>query len=239
MNQLNFDPAMGCPLCGGEMKYDRSKREYQCLYCRRAFPVAQQRVQKEEEGEGKRSGEDPLSLLDPAFFEVEFKWDDLNEDSQKSVEKFCDYMQQFRTSGEIMEKIQKEYSWDEDLAMPGLHEEILNKVRGNVDPQLEPGEKILLFIDDDVFFKGRTGFIITNKRTFTSAKKWKTNVWHKQISIIEKSELNWRLNKSIDAAITTIGADEDLQGACAALVCTLVFEEDPEHDPIRLVSDDF
>ncbi len=236
MSQVDFDPAVGCPLCGGEVRYNKSRGEYQCTYCRRRFSVGEEEPQEDGENKSqKKDGKDPLSSLDPNLFEVELVYNELKDDCRQAVDHFCKYTNRFRTSEEMIAQIKKEYSWDEDISMPGLREEKMSKVKSIVGTQLQPGEEIILYVDDGVFIKGKAGFLITNYRTFFSNKRWKAVSWHKEIFIIEVSGAFWELNTMIDTSLDSIGASNELQGACAALICKMCFEQDPEHDPIRLI----
>ena len=244
MSQLQFDPTVGCPLCGGEVRYNKKERGYQCQYCRRVFPAMMQSEAdahediSEDKSGNKKSDKDPFSTLNPAFFEVNVKYNELKPRTRESVEHFCRYNNRYNTAAQMHEQIKKEYSWDKDMAMPGHNEELLAKVRPLIEPQLQPGEEILLYVDDGLLFRGKSGFLITNLRTFFHHKKWKTFTFHKDISSIEISEVFWELNTVVDTALSTVGASHEFQGACAALVCALCFEQDPEHDPIRLLPND-
>ncbi len=227
MGNTEINPEKGCPNCGGQLEYDRQKKLYRCLYCRSQFPVF-------EQDQTSRHNEE---LLDPERFKIDVSLDlaKLKPEAMQTVQQISFCTDQLRTPEKILEYIYEEYLYDEDLAAPGIQEDLLAKIEGPVGSQLEPGEEIKLFIDDGIFFRGKSGYVLTDRRIFFCEKKWKTFVKYEDVKTIGVDGTCWYLNRTHANQISEIGAGNDLQGAVLALISAYTFEKDPEHTPIRVM----
>lgn len=53
---------------------------------------------------------------------------------------------------------------DEDVASEGINQKRIDKIMPKITELIEPGEHIIVYGDDGVFFRGKEFFVITDKR---------------------------------------------------------------------------
>ena len=103
-----------------------------------------------------------------------------------------------------------------------------------------PGERIICYNDDGIFVHGKTGVVITNKRTFFIEKKAFKQIAHTAVPYIlfgySVGLPEIKLGEPYANNIGTFTSHFDLMGTAAALICMLAFEEKPDRPKIRLTS---
>ena len=124
-----------------------------------------------------------------------------------------EFLKKYGTSDEILKYILEDLSSDPDFATAHIHEKLWRKLGDSIKRQLEPGEEVLYYVDDAIIMHGKSGYAITNRRTFFSDNKWETYVYHSRISQLRISVgdlVHVYLNKNTDVRLTPLGANNYL-----------------------------
>ena len=128
----------------------------------------------------------------------------------------------------------------DEISAPGIREDKMRGIRSRIAGYLQPDERVILYDDNGLFIHGKTGTVITDKRTLLVEKKKVTNIPHSGIPylLFEYSVglPGVKLGEQYANSIGIFNSHFDLQGTAAALICALSFGDDPERPKIRLLS---
>ena len=98
----------------------------------------------------------------------------------------------------------------------------------------------LIVNDDGIFAHGKTGVVITNKRTFFVEKKSFKEIQHTAVPYLlfgySVGLPEIKLGEQYANNIGIFNSHFELMGVAAALICTLAFEQKPDRPKIRLTS---
>ncbi len=218
-----------CPNCSGKLEMAPSRRKMICPYCGSEFSI------DNEPDTSKES-----SLINKDWFIYEWDYDKLisNPKCAKSIASFIRCLNEYDTP-EDLEAYIRTYMIPncDDVSAPGIHEEKMSEVRQRINTA--PDEHIVLYYDDGIFLRGKTGFILTNKRALFVEKK---NI--KEMAFINIPFIlieysfglpQYRLGDKYMNNVPAMGTNYELQGTAAAYICHCCFREDPNRPKIRLI----
>ena len=217
-----------CPNCSAKMVLSGNKRKWICEYCGTELLIDAKDISSEDFPYEER---------------FEFLWDlSKFEDREHSMEslthmKYC--LNNMENSEEVERHIRSSLINDEDVAAMGINQQRIDNVMPRIAPVLETGERILVYGDNGIFARGKDCFLVTDKKSIFVKKKNIRTVCHHEIDSIrfngDTSYPGWWLNNNMDTNITPVGNKFKLQGAVAAMICMLAWEDNPEYKRIKLM----
>ncbi len=221
-----------CPNCSGKLALAKNRKRLVCSYCGSEFPL-------DETTKSEISGQ-PVNM-DWFIYDWDFESLMANDACKTVVQSFIRTLNEFETSSRIESYIREYLMGFDDVSANGIREEKMKDVARRLTPDLLPGERIVLYYDDGVFVHGKTGILITNKRTFFVERKTFRDVKHVTIPYIDIScSMGYPIVRLGDKYTNDIGGGSgfishfDLEGAVTALICAFAFEERPDRPKIRL-----
>ena len=128
----------------------------------------------------------------------------------------------------------------DEISAPGIREDKMSNIARRVAGNMSPDEKIICYNDDGIFVRGKTGVVVTTKRTFFVEKKNLKEIMHTAVPYmlfgysVGLPEI--KLGEPYANNISTFNSHLDLMGTVAALIATLAFEQRPDRPKIRLTS---
>ena len=234
-----------CPKCGGEIEPGAPGAKYvQCPYCRTKYINPEyampDNMDDDSWDESKPKG---FPYFDPEVFKEEWDRQEAknNKDAYKVIKEMSACLKKYTTSSEVMDYIIKSQSMDPDFATEDINKKLYKKLGNHVKDQLNPGEKILFFVDDGILFHGKSGYVITDQRTFFADNKWQVFVRHDsiyKISIELDTYVHAYLNEIKSTWFTLIGASNTLLGSTLALILRFALEQRDNTDKIILTGTD-
>ena len=221
-----------CPNCSGKLELAKNRKRLVCSYCGCEFAL-------DEATKTEISGQ-PVNM---DWFIYEWDYESIKELSACNtvVQAFIRTLNDYETSSGI-EAYMREYLMGfEDVSANGIHEDNMNGIVKRISPEFLPGERVVFYYDDGVFAHGKTGVVITDKRTYFVERKNVTSVAHVTIPFINISlSLGYPCVHLGDKHRNDIGgycgyaSHFDLLGAAMALICAFAFEQRPDRPKIRL-----
>ncbi|MCR4688482.1 MAG: transposase [Saccharofermentans sp.] len=220
-----------CPNCSGRLELAPNRRRMVCPFCGGEFAL--------EDADRK---EDPNCPIYKDWFIYEWNYKLLRKEPKykEFVQPFVRTLNEYDSSDAI-EKYMRDYLMNfDELSAPGIREDKMQGVVNRLKGTLAPDERIILYHDDGIFVRGKTGVVLTNKRTFFVTKKAFKDVPHVSIPYllfgysIGMPEI--KLGEQYDYNISTFTSHYELMGTVAALICTYSFEQRPDRPKIRLTS---
>ncbi len=222
-----------CPNCSGKLALAKNRKRLVCSYCGSEFPL--------DEATKNEIGDQPVNM-DWFIYDWDFENIKANDSCKTVAQSFIRCLNDFETSSGIEAYIREYLMGFEDVSANGIREENMIDVVRRLMPSFLPGERVVLFYDDGVLIHGKTGIVITNKRTFFVERKAFRDVKHVSIPYIEISySLGFPRVRLGDKYTNDIGGGSgfishfELEGAVMALICAFAFEERPDRPKIRLV----
>ena len=219
-----------CPNCNGKLEL-ASNRRMVCKYCGSEFTVDETTRQEIED--------QPISK---DWFIYEWDYQKLmdNPKCKISVSSFMRALNDYDSASQI-EQYMRDYLMNfDEISAPGIRENNMSGIAKRLSGSMMPDERIICYNDDGIFVRGKTGVVITNKRTFFVEKKTFKEIMHFAVPYLRFGysvglpEL--KLGEQYSNNISSFNSHFDLQGTVAALVCALGFEQRPERPKIRLIS---
>ncbi|PWJ69761.1 hypothetical protein B0O40_2134 [Ruminococcaceae bacterium R-25] len=221
-----------CPNCSGKLALAKNRKRLVCSYCGSEFPL-------DEITKSEISGQ-PVNM-DWFIYDWDFESLMANDACKTVVQSFIRTLNEFETSSKIESYIREYLMGFDDVSANGIREENMRDVVRRLMPNFLPGERVILFYDDGVFVHGKTGILITNKRTFFVERKTFRDVKHVTIPYIDIScSMGYPIVRLGDKYKNDVGGGSgfishfDLEGAVTALICAFAFEERPDRPKIKL-----
>jgi LEA14-like dessication related protein len=156
------------------------------------------------------------------------------------VSSFIRAINDFGSASKIEEYMKNYLMKYDEISAPGIREDKMRGIRSRIAGYLQPDERVILYDDNGLFIHGKTGTVITDKRTLLVEKKKVTNIHHSGIPyLLFEFSLGLpgvKLGEQYANSIGIFNSHFDLQGTAAALICALSFGDDPERPKIRLLS---
>ena len=221
-----------CPNCSGKLALAKNRKRLVCSYCGSEFPL-------DETTKSEISGQ-PVNM-DWFIYDWDFERIKENDACKTVAQSFIRTLNEFETSSKIESYIREYLMGFDDVSANGIREENMRDVVRRLAPNFLPDERVILFYDDGVLIHGKTGIVITNKRTFFVERKAFRDVKHVTIPYINIScSMGYPIVRLGDKYKNDIGGGSgfishfDLEGAVTALICAFAFEERPDRPKIRL-----
>ena len=220
-----------CPNCSGKLELSESRTRLVCPFCGSEFTL--------DETTKKEVGDNPIFK---DWFIYEWDYQKLTENPKYNVGvlAFVRALNEYKTSSES-EQYMRDYLMNfSEISAPGIRENQLGDISRRLAGSMVPGERIICYNDDGIFVHGKTGVVITNKRTFFVEKKAFKQIAHTAVPYIlfgySVGLPEIKLGEPYANNIGTFTSHFDLMGTAAALICMLAFEEKPYRPKIRLTS---
>jgi hypothetical protein len=216
-----------CPICGGEMKLEVATRSWVCPFCDSHF-------------DAEIKDEDINRTLDGSMFD--FLWDtgELERDRVKeSLDSFRYCINQLSTSKKVIDYIRTSLISDSDVATEDINSYRIDKIRPKISGELDGGESIIVYGDQAIFVRGKEFYVITDKRSiFVNGKRIET-IKHSDVNAMRLNPNGgyprWEVNNRSFCYLSGIGTKYKLQGAVAAAICLLRFEQGDRGERIKLM----
>ena len=222
-----------CPNCSGKLTIAKNRTCLVCSYCGCEFEL--------DEKTKKELKKQPINM-DWFIYDWDYKKIKANDVCKTVVEAFIRTLNEYETSSKIEAYIREYLLGFDDVSANGIREDNMKGIVKRISPEFMPGERVIFFYDDGVFIHGKTGVVITDKRTYFVELMNVTSVEHATIPFIDISfssgypyvHLGDKHGKEI-GGYSGYNSHFDLVGAAMALICAFAFEQRPDRPKIRLV----
>lgn len=220
-----------CPNCSGKLVLSTSKKKLTCPFCGSEFAVDNETSSTIVEGFAEKD-----------WFIYEWDYQKIKNIPQlyTSVSSFLRALNEFGSASKIEEYMRNYMMKYNEVSAPGLNEDKMRGIRSRIAGTIDPDERIIIYDDDGLFTHGKTGTVITDKRTLLIEKRKITNIPHTGIPylLFEYSVglPGVKLGEKHANNIGIFNSHFDLQGTAAALICALSFEKEPNRPKIRLIT---
>ncbi|MBR3247226.1 MAG: hypothetical protein IKG03_02385 [Clostridiales bacterium] len=220
-----------CPNCNGKLELAPSRKRMICPYCGSEFTLDD--TTKEE------IGDNPIHK---DWFIYEWDYQKLTENPKYSVPvtAFVRTLNEFDSSDKIEQYMRDFLFKFDEISAPGIREKNYADIAKRLSGSMTPGEHIICYNDDGIFVRGKTGVVITNKRTIFVDKKSFKDIMHSSVPYLlfgySVGLPEIKLGEQYANNIGIFNSHFDLMGTAAALICTLAFEQNPDRPKIRLTS---
>ena len=220
-----------CPNCSGKLELSTSKTKMTCPFCGSEFTVDEST---------KATIADGFAEKDWFIYEWDYNKIKANSQLYTCVSSFIRAINDFGSASKIEEYMKNYLMKYDEISAPGIREDKMRGIRARIAGYLQPDERVILYDDNGLFIHGKTGTVITDKRTLLVEKKNVTNIPHSGIPylLFEYSVglPGVKLGEQYANSIGIFNSHFDLQGTAAALICALSFGDNPERPKIRLLS---
>ena len=220
-----------CPNCNGKLELAPSRKRMICPYCGSEFTLDD--TTKEE------IGDNPIHK---DWFIYEWDYQKLTENPKYSVPvtAFVRTLNEFDSSDKIEQYMRDFLFKFDEISAPGIREKNYADIAKRLSGSMTPGEHIICYNDDGIFVRGKTGVVITNKRTIFVDKKSFKDIMQSSVPYLlfgySVGLPEIKLGEQYANNIGIFNSHFDLMGTAAALICTLAFEQNPDRPKIRLTS---
>ena len=220
-----------CPNCNGKLELASNRKRLVCAFCGSEFTLDD--TTKEE------IGNNPISK---DWFIYEWDYQKLTENPKYSVpvSAFVRTLNEYDSAAKIELYIRDYHMSFDEISAPGIRDKNMTYISKRLSGSMAPDERIILYNDDGIFVRGKTGVVITNKRTLFVEKKNFKEIMHVNIPYllfgysVGLPEL--KLGEQYANNIGIFNSHFELMGIAAALICMLGFEQKPDRPKIRLTS---
>ena len=226
MEQLNK-----CPNCSGKLELSANRTRLVCPFCGSEFKL--------DETTKQEVGDNPI-YKDWFVYEWDYKKLTENPKCNEAVSAFVRTLNEYDSSEKIITYMRDYLMNFDEISAPGIREDKMRDIARRVAGNMSPDEKIICYNDDGIFVRGKTGVVVTTKRTFFVEKKNFKEIMHTTVPYmlfgysIGLPEL--KLGEPYANNISSFNSHFDLMGTVGALIATLAFEQRPDRPKIRLTS---
>ena len=220
-----------CPNCSGKLELSSNRTRLVCSYCGSEFSL--------DETTKQEVGDNPIHK-DWFIYDWEYQKLIDNPKYSEGVNAFVRTLNEY-DSADAIEQYMRDYlmTFDE-ISAPGIRENNHKDIAKRLSSVLTPDERIILYNDDGIFVRGKTGRVITNKRTFFVEKKSFKDIMHTAVPYIffgySVGLPEIKLGEQYANNLGIFNSHYELMGTAAALICALSFEQKPDRPKIRLTS---
>lgn len=220
-----------CPNCSGKLELSSNRTRLVCSYCGSEFSL--------DETTKQEVCDNPIHK-DWFIYDWEYQKLIDNPKYSEGVNAFVRTLNEY-DSADAIEQYMRDYlmTFDE-ISAPGIRENNHKDIAKRLSSVLTPDERIILYNDDGIFVRGKTGRVITNKRTFFVEKKSFKDIMHTAVPYIffgySVGLPEIKLGEQYANNLGIFNSHFELMGTAAALICALSFEQKPDRPKIRLTS---
>lgn len=218
-----------CPNCNGKLEVVHSSKRLVCSFCGSEFALDEQ-TQKD-------IGDHPVSK---DWFIYEWDYEKLSTSPKTNVviSSFVRGLNEY-DSASALENYMRDYLMGfDEITANGIREDKMKGIVDRLSGSFQQGERVILYNDDGIFVHGKTGVVVTDKRTFFVEKKSFKDILHTAVPYINFGYSvglpDVKLGEKYSNNIGTFNSHYDLQGTVAALICMLAFENRADRPKIRL-----
>ena len=161
-----------CPNCSGKLELSTSKTKMTCPFCGSEFTVDEATKATISEGFAEKD-----------WFIYDWDYGKIKANSQlyTCVSSFIRAINDFGSASKIEEYMKNYLMKYDEISAPGIREDKMRGIRARIAGYLQPDERVILYDDNGLFIHGKTGTVITDKRTLLVEKKKVTNIPHSGI----------------------------------------------------------
>ncbi len=220
-----------CPNCSGKMEPSYDRNVMVCPYCGSEFTMHES---------VKKAMENAPVNKDWFVYEWDYKMLTGNAKMNPTVTSFVRTLNDYETSAQVIDYMRTYLMGYGEISAPGLREEKMRGILPRISSRLDPDEKVILYDDNGLFVHGKTGTVITTKRTFLIEKKTVKEIMHVAVPYLffeySLGLPGIKLGEQYANSIGIFNSHFDLQGTAAALICFLSFEINRSRPKIKLTS---
>ena len=220
-----------CPNCSGKLELAANRRRMVCTYCGSEFTL--------DDTTRQEVADTPIYK---DWFIYDWNYDLLKDDPKYNVfvAPFVRTLNEYDSSDKIVQYMRDYLMNFEELSAPGIRENKMRDIEKRLSGTFSPDEHIILYNDDGIFVHGKTGVVLTNKRTFFVEKKSYKEISHVTVPYIlfgySVGLPEIKLGEQYAHNISTFNSHYELMGTVAALICVYAFEQRPDRPKIKLTS---
>ena len=218
-----------CPNCNGKLELSASRKRLVCSYCGSEFSL--------DDETKKEIGDNPINK---DWFIYEWNYDKLinNSKCNTHVASFVRALNEYETASRIEEYMRGYLMNFDEISANGIRENNFKDIERRISSVFLPGERIILYNDDGIFSRGKSGVVVTDKRTFFVEKKRFKEIMHVNVPYLlfgySVGLPEIKLGEQYANNLGSFNSHYELTGVVAALVCALAFEQRPDRPKIRL-----
>ena len=220
-----------CPNCSGKLEPSYDRKIMVCPFCGSEFTMHET---------VKKALENAPVNKDWFIYEWDYKTLTDNAKMSPTVTSFVRTLNDYETSAQVIEYMRNYLMSYSEISAPGIREEKMRGILPRISSRLDPDEKIILYDDNGLFVHGKTGTVITTKRTFLIEKKTVKEIMHTAVPYLffeySLGLPGVKLGEQYANSIGIFNSHFDLQGTAAARICFLSFEFNRSRPKIRLTS---
>ena len=218
-----------CPNCNGKLEVIHSSKRLVCSFCGSEFALDEQ-TQKD-------IGDHPISK-DWFIYEWDYKKLSESPKTKPVISSFVRGLNEY-DSASALENYMRDYLMGfDEISANSIREDKMKGIVDRLSGSFQQGERVILYNDDGIFVHGKTGVVVTDKRTFFVEKKSFKDILHTAVPYINFGYSvglpDVKLGEKYSNNIGTFNSHYDLQGTVAALICMLAFENRADRPKIRL-----
>ena len=161
-----------------------------------------------------------------------------NPDCNTVITAFVRGLNEYETSTKLETYIRDYLMNFDEASAEGIREDKMRGIVQRFAGSFLPGERVIIYNDDGIFVRGKTGTLVTTRRTFFVEKKTHKEIMHTAIPYINFGYSvglpDVKLGEKYANNIGTFNSHFDLMGSMAALIVKLAFEQKPDRQKIRL-----
>ena len=218
-----------CPNCSGRLVLAANRKRLICSYCGSEFPL--------DETTKQEIGDQPVNN---DWFIYDWNYEKLmvNPACKAVVTSFVRSLNEYETSKDL-EKYIRDYLMNfKEVSAIGIREDKMQGIERRFAGSFLPDERIIIFNDNGIFVHGKTGTLVTTKRTFFIEARAHKEIMHTAIPYINFGFSvgipDVKLGELYAHNIGSFNSHYDLMGSVAALIVKLAFEQNPDRPKIRL-----
>lgn len=218
-----------CPNCSGKLELAPNRKRLICAYCGSEFPL--------DEATKQEIGDQPINM-DWFIYDWNYEKIMANPACNTVVSSFIRGLNEYETPTKLETYIRDYLMNFDEVSAEGIREDKMRGIVQRFAGSFLPGERVIIYNDDGIFVRGKTGTLVTTKRTFFVEKKAHKEIMHTVVPYINFGYSvglpEVKLGEKYAHNIGSFNSHYDLMGTVAALIVKLAFEQKPDRPKIRL-----
>ena len=217
-----------CIQCGGYLEHQPEKKAWICPYCGAIY----------EEDQEKKTAPEEVYALNEKAFTVEGDLSKVLKERNGAgvIRSIVHCMRTFEKACQVEEYMFKKLTFSDDISAKGVREDQITNAMPLLEKTIEPGERVIVYGNKGILFKGKEYFLVTDRQSIFVKKKSIKTVLHTDIDTLTLEGCgNCYLNGDYEKGFINFDAKGTFQGAMIALICMLSFEAQPDRGRIRII----